>query len=147
MDCILDGREIRDIRTFIAELESEIRRQTNAEASFGWDLHSLSDALCGGYGGTPPFCIRVEHANSACSELGHAALVAYCDEMLETIAKGGRGMVQRDSQAWFAETKAKAEQGAGPTLLDLLLDAVEASSSRIVLVSSDGRVIADSQRG
>jgi hypothetical protein len=141
MKCVLDGNRIHDVRSFASELARNVREATGKEADFGWELHSLADHLQGGYGGTPPYEVVVDHAEGMLAEMGHGGLVRYCDEMLKVIESGGRGMVQAEDRKWYEATRARAHEGHGDTLLDLLFEAVRKAPAELTLRSGLGDVL------
>jgi hypothetical protein len=145
MKCTLDGTRIRDIPSFIAELNRVIADATGERANFGWDLHSLQDSLHGGYGGSPPFDIVVEDAEDMLSAMDHAGLARYCDEILRVIDAGGRGLEDELSRSWYEAERAKAMDGQGRNLLDRLFETIKHSPAELTLLSHSGDVLASSK--
>jgi len=49
-------------------------------------------------------------------------------------------LVQEDSRSWHEQTRAAAPRAEGPTLLDLLMDVVQAAPASLTLLDDDGSV-------
>ena len=134
MKIIINGARVRDFRTFVAEVERELSPSGTGSEYFGFDLHSFGDCLQGGYLGTPPYEIIVEHAAAMIEAMDHRGLVLYCEEMLNVIDKGGRGLVQEDSRRWYEITRDAAVAKSGPTLLQFLIDVIDAAPAKLTLL-------------
>ncbi len=141
MKLLLDGATITDLPSFTAQVASAISRDADAAPRyFGFDLHSLGDRLHGGFLGAPPYEVVVERNAGMILAMGHGGLAQYCRDMLAIIDAGGRGLVQEDSRSWHEQTRAAAPRAEGPTLLDLLMDVVQAAPASLTLLDDDGSV-------
>jgi len=142
---VLDGTRIRDVPSFITELERAVQDVSGARTDFGWDLHSFRDHLFGGYGGSPPYEIIVKNADGMVAAMDHAGMVEFCNDMLKVVAAGGRGFVQATDRDWYETQRANARRGQGDTLLDLLFEFVSDAPAELTLVSSSGALLASSK--
>ena len=65
----------------------------------------------------------------------------YCEEMLNVIDKGGRGLVREDSRHWHEITRDAAIAKSGPTLLQLLIDVIDAAPATLTLLEQGAPAI------
>ncbi len=142
---VLDGTAIDSVSAFIRGLATALAERKDHTPYFGWDLHSLQDCLCGGYLGEAPYDIHVEEGGAMAAVFDHLAWANYCEEMLQVIEGGGRGLIQEHDRTWFVTARAKAERGKGPTLLEVLFDLIRSVPARIQLFASDGTVFASAE--
>lgn len=144
MKIVINGARVKNFATFIAEIAQELSSGDAELGYFGFDLDSFGDCLHGGYLGAPPYDIVVEHAMPMIAAMDHHGLIRYCDEMLAVIDGGGRGLVREDSRHWYENTRNEARTESGPTLLQLLMEVIQASPATLTLLDDNGSVVATS---
>lgn len=131
MKIVINGNEITDFSSFVDAIAARFKGEESSY--FGFDLHSFGDCLHGGYLGSPPYDIVIENSSRLVAVMDHKGLARYCEDMLRIIDTGGRGLVQEDARNWYEHMRLNAEQGVGPTLLDLILEVVDEAPASLTL--------------
>ncbi|MBK6917052.1 MAG: hypothetical protein IPH07_06600 [Deltaproteobacteria bacterium] len=144
MKVLISGYQARDFASFCDAVATGIAQNDPLSTSryFGFDLDSFIDCLHGGFLGAPPYDIEVEDGQVMVDALGYAALEQYCRQMLAIIDAGGRGLVKADYRSWYEDVLRDALEGNGPTLLDLIGEAIEVSPASLTLRGKDQAVLA-----
>ena len=85
--------------------------------------------------------IIVEQAAAMIEAMDHRGLVLYCEAMLNVIDKGGLGLVREDRRHWHEITRGAAIAKSGPTLLQLLIDVIDAAPATLTLLEQGAPAI------
>jgi len=106
---VIDGSRFSDFAGFVEEFSRLL-----PDHAWSGNLDAFNDILSDGY------AIVWNHASASREHLGHVAMVAHLESVLQTCHPSNRRVVRRELQA--------AQRGEGPTLFDLLVEIIEPHS-------------------
>ena len=132
------------VDAFGADAMGGIAREVVGRPYFGRGLHSFQDCLFGGCMGEPPYDFVIRSADRMVASFGYSGVVAYCDRMLDPMARGNRGLDSVESieqRRYFEEARAAALREEGDTLLDWILAVFEGAPARITIIGDSGDVL------
>lgn len=115
----LDGRRIRDLASFYAEINRVF--MTGVDWPLGHSLDALDDMLYGGYGaldGDAPVTLVWTDFEKNRRDLGIDVTRAWLQDKLDTPGRYDKARIRRDLDA--------LEAGDGPTFFDLVLEIIAA---------------------
>ena len=115
----LDGRRIRDLASFYAEINRVF--MTGVDWPLGHSLDALDDMLYGGYGaldGDAPVTLVWTDFEKNRRDLGIDVTRAWLQDKLDTPGRYDKARIRRDLDA--------LEAGNGPTFFDLVLEIIAA---------------------
>ena len=115
----LDGRRIRDLASFYAEINRVF--MTGVDWPLGHSLDALDDMLYGGYGaldGDAPVTLVWTDFEKNRRDLSIDVTRAWLQDKLDTPGRYDKARIRRDLDA--------LEAGNGPTFFDLVLEIIAA---------------------
>lgn len=115
----LDGRRIRDLASFYAEINRVF--MTGVDWPLGHSLDALDDMLYGGYGaldGDAPVTLVWTDFEKNRRDLSIDVTRAWLQDKLDTPGRYDKARIRRDLDA--------LEAGDGPTFFDLVLEIIAA---------------------
>jgi len=105
----IDGSRFNDFAGFVEEFSRLL-----PDHAWNGNLDAFNDILSDGY------AIVWNHSDASREHLGHMAMIAHLESVLQTCHPSNRRVVRRELRA--------AQRGEGPTLFDLLVEIIEPHS-------------------
>lgn len=125
----IDGSLLRHEALFYCALGEAIN---GPGGYFGLSLISLTDCSAGGFGVQPPFHVDLVHSTQAARWLDHAEVLRWVERTRRSeMWRMEDCTLRRDIFAHVARIERKARLGRGPTMLDMLSEAVAVRGAQV----------------